>query len=46
VITPLLAHCRDGGSIAEEGRALWYDIRSPARVGLPAPVQLILASLT
>jgi len=46
VITPLLARCRDGGRVADEDRTLWYDIRSPARVGLPAPIQLILASLT
>lgn len=46
VITPLLARCRDGARIAEADRSLWYDIRSPARVGLPAPIQMILASLT
>lgn len=50
VITPLLARCRDdgrpGAGIRERDDSLWYDTRAPVRVGLPAPVQQILASLT
>lgn len=50
VITPLLARCRDDGErrveVREGDRTLWYDMRAPVRVGLPAPVQQILASLT
>ncbi|MGE3667215.1 MAG: A/G-specific adenine glycosylase, partial [Steroidobacteraceae bacterium] len=50
VITPLLARCPATGNAAaavhEADRTLWYDRRAPARVGLPAPVQQILASLT
>ena len=46
VITPLLARCRDTVEVAEADRVLWYDIRRPARVGLPAPIQQILKSLT
>jgi len=45
VITPLLARCRDAARVADQERTLWYDIHSPARVGLPAPIQQILASL-
>lgn len=50
VITPLLARCsgaeHEAGELHETDRTLWYDMRVPARVGLPAPVQQILASLT
>jgi A/G-specific adenine glycosylase len=50
VITPLLARCRgdgrSGAAVREGDDTLWYDMRAPARVGLPAPVQQILASLT
>jgi len=28
-----------------EGTTLWYNIRSPARVGLPAPITTLLAGL-
>ncbi len=50
VITPLLIHC--SGSIeATAGRSpgparrLWYDAREPARLGLPAPIRLLLERL-
>ena len=46
VITPLLARCPVAMMAHEADRTLWYDRRAPARVGLPAPVQQILASLT
>lgn len=49
VITPLLAQCREaraGAGTRDADQLLWYDMRAPARVGLPAPIQQILASLT
>ena len=33
------------GRVAEESHGLWYNPRQPARVGLPAPVAVLLASL-
>ena len=49
VITPVLARCHDDAPADRAGERegkIWYDMRAPARVGLPAPVQQILASLT
>ncbi|HQX48174.1 MAG TPA: A/G-specific adenine glycosylase, partial [Steroidobacteraceae bacterium] len=50
VITPFLVRCRGDeypvSGVGETDRTLWYDMRAPARVGLPAPVQQILESLT
>ena len=43
-ITPLLVHCA-GTARVEEPRALWYNLREPARVGLPAPIGTLLARL-
>jgi A/G-specific adenine glycosylase len=45
VITPLLAHCADSASAPEAGRTQWYRARAPARLGLPAPIRLLLAQL-
>ena len=45
-ITPLLVQCAGTPSLVEEGRALWYKLREPARVGLPAPISTLLARLT
>ena len=45
-ITPLLVHCGPGhAGVAEAGTGLWYNIRSPARVGLPAPITTLLSGL-
>ena len=45
-ITPLLVRCSAGaGAMAQEGASLWYNIRTPARVGLPAPITTLLAGL-
>ena len=44
VITPLVARCR-GESRIREGQMLWYDLEEPARVGLPAPIKMLLGSL-
>ena len=44
-ITPLLAQCRAPAAGVREGSALWYNIREPARIGLPAPITALLARL-
>ncbi len=44
-ITPLLVHCAPPAAVMEEGTGLWYNIREPARVGLPAPISALLARL-
>jgi A/G-specific adenine glycosylase len=44
-ITPLLVHCAAGRGGVGEGTGLWYNIRSPARVGLPAPITTLLSGL-
>ncbi len=43
-ITPLLVHCAGAEAVGEAG-GLWYNIRTPARVGLPAPITALLAGL-
>ena len=46
-ITPLLVRCAGASAVSEEGAgaSLWYNIRTPARIGLPAPVTTLLSSL-
>jgi A/G-specific adenine glycosylase len=44
-ITPLLVPCSGGAVHVEEGRGLWYNLREPARIGLPAPISTLLAHL-
>ena len=45
-ITPLLVQCTGTTFLVEEGRGLWYNLREPARIGLPAPVSTLLARLS
>ena len=45
VITPLLVRCRDALALVEEGDALWYNARAPARIGLPAPIAALVTRL-
>jgi A/G-specific adenine glycosylase len=45
VITPLVIRC-DVPPRVREGGTLWYDLKKPARVGLPAPIRTLLGSLT
>jgi A/G-specific adenine glycosylase len=45
VINPLLVHCAGAAAAVEEGASVWYNIRTPARVGLPAPVSALLGRL-
>jgi len=44
-ITPLCARCQSAPGVMEAGGMLWYNAREPARVGLPAPIAALLASL-
>jgi A/G-specific adenine glycosylase len=44
-ITPLLVRCTGTTFRVEEGRGLWYNLREPARIGLPAPISTLLAHL-
>ena len=44
-ITPLLVPCTGRTFRVEEGRGLWYNLREPARIGLPAPISTLLAHL-
>jgi len=44
-ITPLLVQCAGTPSLVEDGRGLWYNLREPARIGLPAPISTLLARL-
>jgi A/G-specific adenine glycosylase len=45
VITPLVIRCAEPRRVREDG-TLWYDLKKPARVGLPAPIRTLLGSLT
>jgi A/G-specific adenine glycosylase len=42
-ITPLLIRC--AADRAAPGEGLWYNIRAPARVGLPAPISTLLSTV-
>jgi A/G-specific adenine glycosylase len=44
VITPLEVRC-EGGRRVNEATELWYDLAQPARVGLPAPIKMLLGHL-
>ena len=46
VITPLLAHCADSAHTPDPAQSRWYRARTPARLGLPAPIRLLLEQLT
>jgi A/G-specific adenine glycosylase len=45
-ITPLRARCPDVPAIMEDGGALWYNPREPARIGLPAPIAALLSDVS
>jgi len=45
IIHPLLVHCAGAALVMEEGASLWYNIRAPARIGLPAPIKALLERL-
>jgi len=45
VITPLLAHCSGCATAPDPARRQWYRAREPAKLGLPAPIRVLLATL-
>jgi A/G-specific adenine glycosylase len=45
VITPLLTRCAGSAGVMDAPRSLWYNIRNPTPVGLPAPVKTLLEHL-
>ncbi len=45
VITPLLAHCSGSASASDPRQTQWYSVRAPARLGLPAPIRVLLEQL-
>jgi A/G-specific adenine glycosylase len=45
VIHPLLVHCAGPPAAVEEGASVWYNMRTPARLGLPTPVSALLDRL-
>ncbi len=45
-MTPVRAHCTQlVARIAEVDALLWYSLRTPARIGVPAPIAMLLARL-
>jgi A/G-specific adenine glycosylase len=45
IITPLLAHCSGSAATSDPAQARWYRAREPGRLGLPAPIRLLLERL-
>ena len=45
VITPLLAHCSGSATAPDPAQGHWYRAREPARLGLPAPIRLLLETI-
>ena len=43
-ITPLRARCDGLNGVMEATETLWYNAREPARVGLPAPIAVLLST--
>ncbi len=46
VITPLLAQCSGSSGVMEGVQTVWHDPRKPARIGLPAPITVLLEELS
>jgi A/G-specific adenine glycosylase len=44
-ISPLLVRCTAPAAEVRDEQGLWYNIRTPARIGLPAPISALLADL-
>jgi A/G-specific adenine glycosylase len=44
-ITPLLVRCAAKDAVMEEGTSLWYNVREPAAVGVPAPITALFSQL-
>ena len=45
-ITPYLVRCAPAGAVREGSEGLWYNARDPARIGLPAPMKVLLERLS
>jgi A/G-specific adenine glycosylase len=45
IISPLLVQCAGAAAVMEHGACLWYNVRAPARIGLPAPITALLNGL-
>ena len=46
VITPMLTPCGGAAAVMDGGQSVWYNARQPARIGLPAPIKVLLEELT
>jgi A/G-specific adenine glycosylase len=46
VITPMLVRCQGEAGVRDGSHNVWYNTRTPARVGLPAPVKTLLEALS
>lgn len=44
-ITPVCVRWRPAGAVMDATESLWYNIRHPARIGLPAPIKTLLEQL-
>jgi len=44
-INPLVARAAGTAACVEEGQSLWYKLRAPERIGLPAPITALLSRL-
>jgi A/G-specific adenine glycosylase len=46
VMTPFSVRWQSPGAVMDAAGTLWYNIRHPARIGLPAPIKTLLAQLS
>lgn len=44
-ITPLLTSCLGQARVMDTTPTVWYNMRAPARLGLPAPIKTLLENL-
>lgn len=44
-ITPVRVQCQSAPAVMAGPESLWYSMRNPARIGLPAPIATLLARL-
>jgi A/G-specific adenine glycosylase len=45
IITPLLTQCAGSAPRIDGAQSVWYNLRDPARIGLPAPIKTLLERL-
>lgn len=45
VITPLVARCEGPAGVSDDVKSVWYYPHDPAKVGVPAPIKLLLDRL-